>query len=265
MAHTPTICLTIGGSDPSGGAGIQADLKTFEAWKTYGTSVLTLITAQNTQGVQRVELLGPDIIQAQLHSVLSDMTLHAVKIGALGAGSTIDAVADVLERATLPPLVLDPVMVSKHGGRLFDQEGESKLKTRMIPLAQLITPNLAEAAALSGESVDARSALDAAHSLSKAFDTAVLITGGRAEGHTVTDWFSDGNAPQTFTHPRVLGHHQHGAGCTLSAAIAAGLARGTPVAEAITHARNYVLRAMQQAPHIGHGEGPLQHRIESKV
>lgn len=262
MSNSPKICLTIGGSDPSGGAGIQADLKTFEAWRTFGMSALTLVTAQNTQGVQDVHLLAPDLVKAQLRSVFDDFTLDGIKIGALGGSSVIDAVAEHLDAHPHPLLVLDPVMVSKHGGRLFDAEGEAKLIDRILPHAHLITPNLAEASVLVGEPVDENSAQSAALQLSKTHDVAVLITGGRTQGETVTDWFAHNGHAQTFTHPRVLGHHQHGAGCTLSAAIAAALAHNTPLLHAIPHARRYVHKAMRHAPQIGHGEGPLHHRIE---
>lgn len=262
MSNTSKICLTIGGSDPSGGAGIQADLKTFEAWRTFGMSALTLVTAQNTRGVQDVHLLAPPLVKAQLRSIFDDFTLDGVKIGALGGSTVIDAVADMLDVHAHPLLVLDPVMVSKHGGRLFDNEGEAKLIERMLPHAHIITPNLAEASVLLGEAIDASSAQNAALQLSKAHGVAVLITGGRTQGETVTDWFAHNDHTEAFTHPRVRGHHQHGAGCTLSAAIAAALAHGASLLDAIPHARRYVHKAMTQAPKIGHGEGPLHHRIE---
>lgn len=261
-SQAPRICLTIGGSDPSGGAGIQADLKTFEAWRTFGMSVLTLITAQNTQGVQAVELLSTDIVKAQLRSIFDDFKIDAGKVGALGGNSIIEAVADVLDTRTPPRLVLDPVMITKHGVRLFDASGERCLIERMIPHAHLITPNLAEASVIFGETITSSNAQDAAHQLSKKHNVAVLITGGAAEGDEVADWFSDGDIAKRFSHPRVTGPHQHGAGCTLSAAIAAALAHGALLKDAIPKAREYVWNGMRLAPRIGHGEGPLQHRIE---
>lgn len=262
MAQHTTICLTIGGSDPSGGAGIQADLKTFEAWRAFGMSVITAVTAQNTQGVQRVEVLSPGIVAAQLQSVFTDFTVHGAKIGALVAAPIMEVVAHTLDKHPLPKLVLDPVMVSKHGDRLLDSTGEAMLAERILPHAFLVTPNLAEASVLLGEVVDASNAQSAALSLSKKFHTAALITGGNSSGDTVTDWFAVDGQTQTFTHSRVFGHHQHGAGCTLSAAIAAALAHGATLQDAIPHARRYVHKAMTQAPTIGHGEGPLLHRIE---
>jgi len=261
MAQHTTICLTIGGSDPSGGAGIQADLKTFEAWRAFGMSVITAVTAQNTQGVQGVEALSPSIVTQQLQSVFTDFTVHGAKLGALVAAPIIEAVANALDAHPLPKLVVDPVMVSKHGDRLFDATGEALLAARILPHAHLITPNLAEASVLLGEMVDGSNAQSAALSLSKKFHTAVLITGGNTSGDQVTDWFAQDGATQTFTHSRVLGHHQHGAGCTLSAAIAAALAHGAALTDAIPHARRYVHKAMQAAPRIGQGEGPLMHRI----
>lgn len=262
-AQSPKVCLTIAGSDPSGGAGIQADLKTFEAWRTFGMSVLTLITAQNTQGVQHVELLSKEIVTAQLNAIFDDFEIHAGKIGALGGATVIEAVADVLDARAVPPFVLDPVMVSKHGERLFDTSGERCLVERMIPHAQLITPNLSEASVLSKQDLTASNAAEAAQALAKQYGLAVLITGGSIDGDQVTDWFSDGNIVRKFSHPRVLGAHQHGAGCTLSAAIAAAVAHGASLLEAIPHARQYVWKGMTHAPHIGHGEGPLRHRIET--
>lgn len=262
-SSAPKICLTIGGSDSSGGAGIQADLKTFEAWRAFGMSVLTLITAQNTQGVQAVELLSIDIVKAQLHSIFDDFDIDAGKIGALGGNTIIEAVADVLDARTQPRLVLDPVMVTKHGERLFDAASERCLVERMIPHAHLITPNLAEASVLCGEGVTTSNARDAAYQLSSKHGAAVLITGGAAAGDEVTDWFSDGEITKRFSHPRVAGPHQHGAGCTLSAAIAAALAHGAQLSDAIARAREYVWEGMTHAPHIGHGEGPLRHRRES--
>lgn len=262
-SQAPKICLTIGGSDPSGGAGIQADLKTFEAWRTFGMSVLTLITAQNTQGVQAVELLSTEIVKAQLHSIFDDFEVDTGKIGALGDNTIIEAVADVLDDRIPPLLVLDPVMITKHGERLFDASGERCLVERMIPHAYLITPNLSEAGVLFGENVTSSNAQDAAHQLSKKHGVAVLITGGADEGNEVADWFSDGDVAKRFSHPRVTGPHQHGAGCTLSAAITAALAHGAQLIDAIPQAREYVWKGMTHAPHIGHGEGPLRHRLES--
>ncbi len=255
------ICCTIAGSDASGGAGIQADLKTFEAWKVFGTSVITLVTAQNTRGIQGLELLSPSIIQQQLRSVMSDFTLDAAKIGALGDTAIINAVADVLDERPIEKLVVDPVMVSKHGDRLFDASGEQSLVERIFPHATLITPNLRKASVLLNQQVVYSNAQEAAHLLNQQYKTPVLITGGQCATDTVTDWFSDGKTNQALRHNRVPGRHQHGAGCTLSAAIAAGLAHNMPLPYAILHARGYILKGMLQAPDIGHGEGPLHHAV----
>lgn len=263
-AFRPNISLTIAGSDPSGGAGIQADLKTFEAFGVYGASVLTLITAQNTQGVQAVELLSPSLIRAQLDSVFDDLAVNAVKIGALGGASVIEAVAEGLSRREGFPLVLDPVMISKHGDRLFDAQSEKLLVEKLFPKARLITPNRSEAAALLRKDgpLDDDAAAQAARELSQRHGVAILITGGAGDSEDVVDWYSDGEVAQRLAHSRIHGHHQHGAGCTLAAAITAGLASGSALETAIQNARAYVVRAMSAAPQVGHGEGPLWHQVD---
>lgn len=260
-AFTPPICLTIAGSDSSGGAGLQADLKTFEAMGVYGASVVTLITAQNTRGVEAVELVSPELLRAQMHAVLSDLPVQAVKVGALGGASVIRAAAEGLA-GWAGELVVDPVMVSKHGSRLLDAEAEALLSELLLPKARLITPNRSEAAVLLGwsEGVDEQNAREAAEALAGLFGVAVVITGGAGEGPEVVDWLATSSGTQRLAHERVEGRHRHGAGCTLSAAITAGLALGRDLEEAVVQAREFVLRAMQAAPTFGDGEGPLWHR-----
>lgn len=259
---TPPICLTIAGSDSSGGAGLQADLKTFEAMGVYGASVVTLLTAQNTQGVQAVDLVGPPLLRAQMEAVLSDLPVRAVKVGALGGASVIRTVARGLSAWKGEELVVDPVMVSKHGALLLDAESVSLLAKELLPRARLITPNRAEAAVLLGwdEGVDEAHAAEAAAMLASGLGTAVLITGGPGEGDEVIDWLATSAGLRRLAHPRVEGRHRHGAGCTLSAAIAARLALGDEIEEAVLAARAFVLRAMRSAPTFGDGEGPLWHR-----
>lgn len=270
MASTPTprppICLTIAGSDSSGGAGLQADLKTFEAFGTYGASVVTLLTAQNTLGVTAVEHASPAMVRAQLRAVLDDLRVDAIKLGALGNEETMRLVVDAL-RAFEGPLVIDPVMVSKHGSRLLDDAAATYLATYLLPTARVITPNRAEAAALLVEDVsdDAAWQADAAERLWKRFRVPVLITGGAGLTDDVIDTYADGVDVQSFTLPRLAKGHQHGAGCTLAAAITARLALGDDLAAAIMTARTYVWHAMRDAPDVGHGDGPLWHRAAKRA
>lgn len=261
-SFSPPICLTIAGSDSSGGAGLQADLKTFEALGVYGASVVTLVTAQNTRGVQAVELLAPELLRSQMNAVFSDLPVRAVKVGALGGASVIRAVVEGLGSWDGRDLVVDPVMVSKHGSRLLDAEAEALLADALLPKARVITPNRSEAAVLLGwsEGVNDENAERAAEALAAKFGVSVVITGGAGEGAEVIDWLATPAGTWRLAHERIEGRHQHGAGCTLSAAIAAHLASGAELADAVVEARAFVLRAMRAAPTFGDGEGPLWHR-----
>lgn len=261
-AASPPICLTIAGSDSSGGAGLQADLKTFEAMGVYGASVVSLLTAQNTQGVRAVELVAPGLLRAQLEAVLSDLPVRAIKIGALGGASVIRTVAEGLADWSGGDLVIDPVMVSKHGARLLDDEAEALLAELLLPRARVLTPNRSEAAVLLGwsQGVDETNAEAAAAALAARFGGSVVITGGPGQGREVVDWLATPAGSRRLAHEKVEGRHRHGAGCTLSAAITAGLARGRALEEAVVEARAFVLRAMRAAPTFGDGEGPLLHR-----
>ncbi|GHG05497.1 hydroxymethylpyrimidine/phosphomethylpyrimidine kinase [Deinococcus piscis] len=243
MTRKP-IALTIAGSDSGGGAGLQADLKTFQAFGVFGTSAVTLITAQNTLGVQRTFLLPPDVVAAQIRSVLADLPPAAIKIGALGGADIIRAVAAELRGAEVP-IILDPVMVAKGGASLLDPRGMTALMDDLLPLAALTTPNLPEAEAL-GAALSGRN---------------VLLKGGHAAGDTVVDRLHWQGREYRFTVPRQQTHHTHGTGCTLSSAIAAGLALGQPMPQAVAQAQAYVARAMAAAPGLGGGHGPLEHGV----
>jgi hydroxymethylpyrimidine/phosphomethylpyrimidine kinase len=256
------VALTIAGSDPSGGAGIQADLKTFHQFGVYGMSVLTLVTVQNTQSVQSVELLSPSLVGAQLAAVLDDITPQAAKTGALGDESIIAAVAR--QAAGFPfPLVVDPVMISKHGIPLIAENARATLAGQLIPLASLVTPNLHEAGVLAGMPVRGLADMEeAARRIAALGARAVLIKGGHLPGEAVDVLYSQGEI-RYFSSPRVETRHTHGTGCTYSAAITAGLARGLPLAPAIERAKQFITLAIRSAPGLGNGCGPVNHHAEA--
>ncbi|RTI23747.1 bifunctional hydroxymethylpyrimidine kinase/phosphomethylpyrimidine kinase, partial [Thermus scotoductus] len=252
--------LTIAGSDSGGGAGVQADLKTFFRFGVYGASALTLVTAQNTLGVQRVHLLPPELVYAQIQSVAEDLPVHAAKTGALGSGEIVAAVAEAVARFGLRPLVVDPVMVAKGGDPLLAEEAVAALKKRLFPLADLITPNRLEAEALLGRPIRTlEEAKEAAQALLALGPKAVLLKGGHLEGEEAVDLLATREGVQAYAAPRVATRNTHGTGCTLSAAIAALLALGKPLAEAVAEAKAYLTRALKTAPPLGHGHGPLNH------
>jgi hydroxymethylpyrimidine/phosphomethylpyrimidine kinase len=259
------IALTIAGSDSSGGAGIQADLKTFSALEVYGASVITALTAQNTQRVEAVHVVPPDFVLAQMRAVAADLEVDAIKIGMLATGPVIEAVAEGLKDFAGIPVVLDPVMIAASGDPLLDPEAVDALRSILIPLATLITPNLAEAAALLACS-PARNEYEMgmqAWKLKEAGAQAVLIKGGHSEGPTATDILFDGTEPVSFEAPRAETRNTHGTGCTLSAAIAAELAKGASLAEAVASAKEYVTAAIFAADELdvgsGQGRGPVHH------
>ena len=254
------VALTIAGSDSGGGAGIQADLKTFQRFGVYGTSALTLVTAQNTVGVRAVELLPTQLITQQIASVAEDFEVRAAKTGALGSGEIIEAVAAALEEHAIPNPVVDPVMISKHGDSLLDAGAVETLKARLFPKAALVTPNLHEAAALLGRVVESEEAMrEAARAVSDLGAAAALVKGGHLPGGEAVDLFYDGSDFVRLAAPRIETPHTHGTGCTYSAAITALLARGETLAEAIREAKDYISRAIAGAPGIGHGHGPVDH------
>ena len=259
------IAVTIAGSDSSGGAGIQADLKTFAALRVYGASVVAALTAQNTLGVQAVHDVPPDFVAAQIDSVFSDLDVRAVKVGMLSSVEAIRAVAEGLRRhAEGVAVVLDPVMVATSGDRLISMEAVAVLREELMPLASVVTPNLPEAAALLGEPA-AGSEIEAvgqARRLLALGARAVLIKGGHAEGTESVDHLlvADGTL-RRFAAPRVATRHSHGTGCTLSSAIAAGLARRLELVEAVSRAKSYVTAAIAgaDAVPVGRGSGPVHH------
>lgn len=260
----PPIALTIAGSDPSGGAGIQADLKTFHQFGVYGEAVITLITVQNTVGVKRVECLAADLVAAQIEAVLEDVPPAAAKTGALGNCAIVETVAALARRHRLP-LVVDPVMISKHGAPLVAADAREALIRELIPAARLITPNLAEAESLAGVSIrgpgDMREAALRLHELGA---PAVLIKGGHLPGDAL-DLLLDGGDWREFPAPRIDTCHTHGTGCTYSAAITAGLALGLPLAEAVGRAKAYITEAIRTNPGLGAGSGPVNHHASIGV
>ncbi|HWV39562.1 MAG TPA: bifunctional hydroxymethylpyrimidine kinase/phosphomethylpyrimidine kinase [Vulgatibacter sp.] len=256
------IALTIAGSDSGGGAGIQADLKTFHRFGVFGTSALTLVTAQNTIGVQAVHTLPVEVIAAQIDSVASDLRPHAVKTGALGTRAIVEAVADAVERLELGPLVVDPVLISKHGAALAGPDVAEALAARLLPLAALVTPNLHEAAALAGRAVRSEADMaEAARAIAARGPKAVLVKGGSLGGAEAVDVLFDGAEVRRFAGPRIETRHTHGTGCTFSAAITAGLAAGLPLTEAIGRAKAWIGKAIEAAPGLGAGTGPVNHDL----
>lgn len=256
--------LTIAGSDPSGGAGIQADLKTFSALGAYGMSALTALTVQNTQGVTGVHLLPPDFVQQQIESVFADITVGAVKIGMIATAAIASAVGETLSTvANETPIVLDPVMVAKGGSPLLAPDAVSALTANLLPLATIITPNLEEAAALLDTSV-AQNRNDMMRQAKQLLDLGVqqvLLKGGHLSTAESPDLWVSATASQWFESVRIETKNTHGTGCTLSSAIAAHLARGFEMQEAISRSKSYVHQAIVHADslNIGHGHGPTHH------
>lgn len=246
------VALTIAGSDPSGGAGIQADLKTFHQHQVYGAAAITLITVQNTVSVSRVECLDPALVTEQIDAVFADLPVAATKTGALGNAAVIRAVA----KAVRGPLVVDPVMVSKHGSPLLAAEAVTALLEDLFPLATLVTPNLPEAEALTGMVIPDRAAM--ALAVRRIPARAVLLKGGHLAGEAADLLWVDGQE-HWFASERVATRHTHGTGCTYSAAITALLARGLPLPEAVGRAKRYIAAAIANNPGLGSGSGPVNH------
>lgn len=256
------IALTIAGSDSGGGAGIQADLKTFSALGVYGASVITALTAQNTQAVTMVEAASPAMIAAQIDAVFDDLSIGAVKLGMLGGAEAIHTVAEGL-RGRGVPLVLDPVMVAKSGDALLPDDAVAVLRAAMLPLADLLTPNLPEAARLLDCSMAQSEAEMVAQgrALLALGPRAVLMKGGHGAGDICTDLLVTAQEVLPLSAPRIVTRNTHGTGCTLSAAIAAGLARGLALTDAVTQAHAYLQGAIAAADGlaVGHGHGPVHH------
>lgn len=256
------IALTIAGSDSGGGAGIQADLKTFSALGVYGASAITAVTAQNTLAVTDVHNIPPRTVGAQIKAVLDDLDVDAIKIGMLSTPEIIDTVADAISGFD-GPVVLDPVMVAKSGDTLLQKNAIDALRDRLIPLASLITPNLPEAATLleAEPATGIEAAANQGEALRARGAKAVLMKGGHAEGPECVDQLISDQPPLRLTAKRIDTRCTHGTGCTLSAAIAAQLARGDSLAQAVTRAHEYLQSAIAQAErlHIGRGHGPVHH------
>jgi hydroxymethylpyrimidine/phosphomethylpyrimidine kinase len=251
--------LTIAGSDSGGGAGIQADLKTFSALGVYGMSAITAITAQNTLGVTAVFELPPDLVAAQIDAVLTDIGADAVKTGMIANSEIIRVVAAKMREYGVPALVVDPVMVATSGDRLLREDAVAALTTELLPLATVVTPNLPEAAMLVGRPVESLAEMrDAARAIVGLGAQSAIVKGGHLEGDAI-DVFYDGNAFVELPARRIDTTSTHGTGCTLSSAIAALLARGEPLAAAIGEAKAYLSAAIAQAFPVGHGHGPVHH------
>lgn len=263
MSTSIPIALTIAGSDSSGGAGVQADLKTFSAFGVYGASVLTALTAQSTRGVDAVLAVPPQFVRAQLRSVADDLAIAAVKTGMLGDEATVLAVADALAQRRLAPLVVDPVMVATSGDRLLAPDAIGAVRQRLVPLADLLTPNLAEAACLiEGEVASDEAAMRAqAEALLRLGARAVLVKGGHGEGPEAVDVLATAHGIVSLSAPRIATPNTHGTGCTLSAAITALLALGRSLEEAVGGAKRYLGQALLAGRElgVGHGSGPVDH------
>lgn len=259
--RTPPRILAIAGSDSSGGAGIQADIKTITMLGGYAMTAITAITAQNTLGVQGIAALDPAMVTQQIASCIDDIGVDAVKIGMLAAPDVIGAVAGAL-CAIDAPVVLDPVMIATSGAVLVGPEAVAALRQTLFPRAALITPNLPELAHLAGRALPTHEAMvEAAQELAGATGAAVLAKGGHATSARITDvLIVPGQAPLAFDHARIATRHTHGTGCTLSSAIATLLGQGRPLAEAVGLARQFVFEAIRAAPGYGAGSGPLGHQ-----
>ena len=260
---TIPIALTIAGSDSSGGAGIQADLKTFAALGVYGASVITALTAQNTQGVAGIHQVPADFVTAQIDAVFGDLDVKAVKIGMVAQPATIDVIAAGLDRWSPKHVVLDPVMVATSGDRLLSADAVEALRTKLIPLASLLTPNLPEAAALLDEPIASNEAAieSQGQRLLSMGCRAVLIKGGHGQGAESIDYLVSGEGAIVLPAPRIATQNTHGTGCSLSSAIAAGLAKGENMETAVRHAKAWISAAIAAADRlsVGHGHGPVHH------
>jgi hydroxymethylpyrimidine/phosphomethylpyrimidine kinase len=290
--------LTIAGSDPSGGAGIQADLKTLAAFGVYGVSAVTAVTVQSTKGVEDTASLSSDLVTAQIEAIAADVAVHATKIGMLGNAAIVEAVVAAIEELELPLVVVDPVLVSTSGARLLDDEGVRALSLQLLPRARVVTPNIPEAEAISGQAIEsAEGARDAARKIHKMGAAAVVITGGHAgwsydqgsevrdqgaevggqgsevggqrsevggQRSEVVDLLFDGHTFYELRVARVDGPPAHGTGCAFSSAIAAGLALGLELPDAAARAQRYVAGAIAHALAIGHGRAVLDHFWERR-
>ena len=252
--------LTIAGSDSGGGAGIQADLKTFAAHRVFGTSAITAVTAQNTLGVTMWRAMPTDLVTAQIEAVAGDIGADAVKIGMLASAAIVEAVAATIAELDLPHVVVDPVMVAKGGDRLLEEDAVAAMRTELLPRAHIVTPNVPEAEVLSGLTIRSIDDMRAAgERILKLGPRVVLVKGGHLDGPESVDVACTSNGTFELRGPRIASRHTHGTGCTLSSAIAANLALGLDDRTALTRAREYLEGAIRHAPGIGRGHGPLDH------
>jgi hydroxymethylpyrimidine/phosphomethylpyrimidine kinase len=253
------VALTVAGSDPSGGAGIQADLKTFHQHQVYGCAVISLLTVQNTTALRRVHVLDAELVDAQLAAVLEDIPPSAAKTGALGSAAIVEVIARHFKTATIP-LVVDPVRIAKHAALLISEDARDALIDRLLPLATLVTANAPEAAWLARLPVtDEAQAIAAAGRLCALGARAVLVKGGHLAGPDAADLLLVDGALHRLATPRLAAQHTHGVGCSLSAAITANLARGLPLTQACRQAKSWLTRAIAGAPGVGHGVGAVDH------
>lgn len=261
MSNSPLVpALTIAGSDSGGGAGIQADLKTFHAFGVFGTSALTAVTVQDTTGVHGVHPIPLEMVRAQIDAVVEDLHPAAVKTGMLATAELVEEVASAISFHGLRAFVLDPVMVSTSGHRLLDRDAEGAVAERLVPLCALVTPNLDEARILTGLPVEGEEGQrEAAHVLVEMGARAALVKGGHGDGPEVVDLLWDGSTERVWRRPRLSTRNTHGTGCTVSAAVASGLALGDPLERAVERALEYVARAIASAPGLGRGNGPVNH------
>jgi len=264
MTEITTPCvLIIAGSDSSGGAGIQADIKSCAAFGTYSATAITAVTAQNTMGVQQVELMPAELVRAQIKSVLSDIGADVIKIGMLGSAEIIDVVAEEIEESEAF-IILDPVMVATSGDALLEEKAIETLKTKLLPLADLVTPNVPEAELLTGLKIeDVDDLTKAGDALLKMNVYAALMKGGHLKGKSVVDVLVSEEGANIMSGPRIRSRHTHGTGCTLASSVAACMALGAPLEQAIMTAREFVFQAIKTAPKLGEGNGPLNHGLAS--
>ena len=258
MTIRPPVALTIAGSDSGGGAGIEADLKTFEAHGVWGTCALVAVTAQNTLGVHAFETLSPSLVRQQVLSVAEDIGVDAAKTGMLASAELVGVVAGALDEAGRPPLVVDPVFVSKHGDTLLADDAVDALRGQLLPLAAVVTPNLPEASALAGIDITDRDGMvEAARRIEDTGVGTVVVKGGHLGGEASPDLVWAGGEAQWLEGPRLPGRHTHGTGCVLSAAITAELARGMDPPDACVAAKAFVTRAIAAGVELGAGVGPV--------
>jgi hydroxymethylpyrimidine/phosphomethylpyrimidine kinase len=264
MSTRPPIALTIAGSDSGGGAGIQADLKTFHAFGVYGTSVVTAVTAQNTKGVSAIHAVPLETVRAQIDAVVSDLRPAALKTGMLATSELVSTVAEAIREYGLGHYVLDPVMVATSGDRLLEADAVSTIAAELLPLAELVTPNLEEAALLADmEVTSVDQMLEAGRRMLSLGPQAVLLKGGHLEGEIV-DVLLTRDDERRWTRRRIQTRHTHGTGCTLSAAIAAGLALGLGLPDAVDRGIRFIGRAIAEAPGLGEGRGPVSHFADTE-